>query len=319
MLYYNKNKPVFFLIVLINLFCSGTIAQNQKIIFQQNGIIATQSDSTVISGSIVLYDDLSTKWIKTELSKNSIKGDSLRKLLKSFIEESDIFNSSWSNTNIFPYPSQQFHTMLDSIPINLLYKSDFHMVPNTHLFSPFGWRRNRQHKGMDLDLNIGDTLRAAFSGKVRYSQFNKGGYGNLVIIRHFNGLETYYAHQDKLLVKPNDIVLAGDVIGLGGETGRAMGPHLHFEVRYKDVAFNPENIIDFKNDKIKSQNTYYLTKSDFKWVKAVNRKKYYNVKPGDVLGKIATKNKTTVKKILRLNPSITNPNSLKIGQKVRVR
>ena len=105
MLYYNKNKPVFFLIVLINLFCSGTIAQNQKIIFQQNGIIATKSDSTVISGSIVLYDDLSTKWIKTELSKNSIKGDSLRKLLKSFIEESDIFNSSWSNTNIFPYPS----------------------------------------------------------------------------------------------------------------------------------------------------------------------------------------------------------------------
>ena len=212
--------------------------------------------------------------------------------------------------------------MDDSIKINLLEESGFYMVPNEHLFSPFGWRRNRQHKGMDLDLDVGDTLRATFSGKVRFSKFNNGGYGYLVIIRHFSGLETYYAHLDKLLVEPNDIVLAGDVIGLGGETGNALGPHLHYETRYKDVAFNPVNIIDFELNDVKYINNepvYYLTKEDFKWVASASKKKYYKLKAGDYLGKVAEKHNTTVNKLLKLNPKVKINDILTIGQVLRVR
>ena len=135
--------------------------------------------------------------------------------------------------------------MTDSIVINFQ-PSSFFCAPVGKLNSPFGPRGRKQHKGIDTGLDIGDTLRSVFDGKIRYAQYNSGGYGNLVIIRHHNGLETYYAHLSKMFVKSGDIVSAGDVIGLGGETGNALGPHLHFEIRYMDNAFDPEKIIDLK-------------------------------------------------------------------------
>jgi murein DD-endopeptidase MepM/ murein hydrolase activator NlpD len=98
---------------------------------------------------------------------------------------------------------------------------------------------------VDLNLNVGDTVVAAWSGNVRYAKFNEGGFGNLVIIRHYNGLETYYAHLSKLLVQPNDEIKAGDVLGLGGNTGHSFGPHLHFELWFKGNAVNPIDYINF--------------------------------------------------------------------------
>lgn len=318
---YKKYSLLFTFFFLFSLISNS---QTKTPVFTQHDLKVKKNDSTIHFGKVVLYDDLSAEWIESEKSIILVKKDSIRELLKSKIQNSEIFNTNWSNSRLFPYPDQTFHLMEDSIKINLLEESSFYMLPNEHLFSPFGWRRNRQHKGMDLDLDTGDTLRAAFSGKVRFSKYNNGGYGYLVIIRHFSGLETYYAHLDKLLVQPNDIVLAGDVIGLGGETGNALGPHLHFEIRYKDVAFNPANIIDFDSNNVKYINNgvdpiYYLTKEDFKWVSAASKKKYYKLKKGEYLGIVAQKHNISIKKILKLNPSIKETDILQIGKIIRVR
>ena len=106
--------------------------------------------------------------------------------------------------------------------------------------SRYGYRKGRYHNGIDLNLRTGDTVKAAFSGRVRYAKWNDGGFGNLVIIRHHNGLETFYAHLSKHLVAPDQEVKAGEPIGLGGNTGRSFGAHLHFEVRFYDAPMNPE-------------------------------------------------------------------------------
>lgn len=124
------------------------------------------------------------------------------------------------------------------------------------ILSSFKYRGSRFHHGLDIDLNVGDPVKAAFDGVVRYAQYNKGGFGNCVIIRHYNGLETYYAHFSKIKVRPYQRVSAGEVIGLGGCTGRCYGPHLHFEVRFYDTAIDPAEIFDFENKKLKDENLF---------------------------------------------------------------
>jgi murein DD-endopeptidase MepM/ murein hydrolase activator NlpD len=118
--------------------------------------------------------------------------------------------------------------------------------------SNFGARWGRQHKGLDIKVYIGDTIRAAFSGKVRVVKYEGRGYGKYVVIRHYNGLETYYAHMSKQLVSEGDDVRAGDPIGLGGNTGRSTGSHLHFETRICGVAINPAVMFDFRNQDVVS-------------------------------------------------------------------
>lgn len=118
--------------------------------------------------------------------------------------------------------------------------------------SNFGARWGRQHKGLDIKVYIGDTIRAAFSGKVRVVKYEGRGYGKYVVIRHYNGLETYYAHMSKQLVSEGDDVRAGDPIGLGGNTGRSTGSHLHFETRLCGIAINPALMFDFRNQDVVS-------------------------------------------------------------------
>ena len=96
------------------------------------------------------------------------------------------------------------------------------------------------HPGIDIVLHTGDSVKAAWSGKITTAKKTSGGYGNLIVINHPNGLETYYGHLSKLLVSEGDSVSAGQVIGLGGTTGYSTGPHLHFETRYNGIPFNPE-------------------------------------------------------------------------------
>ena len=128
---------------------------------------------------------------------------------------------------------------------------DFCMPTDSRvLTSNFGARWGRQHKGLDIKVYIGDTIRAAFSGKVRVVRYEPGGYGNFVVIRHYNGLETIYGHMSKHLVKPDQEVRAGDPIGLGGNTGRSTGSHLHFETRLCGVALNPALMFDFRNQDV---------------------------------------------------------------------
>lgn len=208
--------------------------------------------------------------------------------------------------------------------------------------SRYGYRKGRYHNGIDISLNTGDTVRAAWSGKIRYAKYNDGGFGNLVIIRHHNGLETFYAHLSKHLVFPNDEVVAGQPIGLGGNTGRSFGAHLHFEVRFYDAPLNPEEIIDFEGKKLKDENLFVhkgvlrpgAKPSDYydnheghshtESIAAVSRAKtvtkgsYYRVKSGDTLSQIAAKNNTTVAAICRLN-GIKQTTTLQIGRSLRVR
>ena len=116
-----------------------------------------------------------------------------------------------------------------------------------HVTSPYGWRWGRMHKGIDLKLYVGDTVRAAFTGKISATAYQAKGYGYYVKIRHTNGIETVYGHLSRILVKPNQVVKAGDPIALGGNTGRSTGPHLHFETKLMGMTINPAEIFDFKN------------------------------------------------------------------------
>lgn len=196
--------------------------------------------------------------------------------------------------------------------------------------SHFGRRRRRWHYGLDLAQPTGEPIYAAFDGVVRISKRNKS-YGNLVIIHHANGLETYYAHMSQRDVAVGDHVKSGQLIGLCGNTGRSFGSHLHFEIRYMGNAMNPEDVLDCStHDLISHQLT--LTSNSFRKVgnsrvggkssggggTATNASSgWYRVRQGDTLEKIARRNGTTVKRLCQLN-GIKATSTLRVGQKLKV-
>lgn len=214
--------------------------------------------------------------------------------------------------------------------------------------SNFGSRWGRQHKGLDIKVYIGDTIRAAFSGKVRIVRYERGGYGKYIVIRHNNGLETIYGHLSKQLVEENQEVRSGEVIGLGGNTGRSTGSHLHFETRLCGVALNPALMFDFRAQDVtgdyyafnketydnestnatrlrgkQDSSTYASTNSSDDY--ATNKRttsgltdqiSYHKVKKGETLERIAKKRGVTVEKICKLN-HITKTMRLRPGQILR--
>jgi murein DD-endopeptidase MepM/ murein hydrolase activator NlpD len=185
--------------------------------------------------------------------------------------------------------------------------------------SRFGYRRHRFHYGIDIDLVTGDQVVSAFDGMVRVVRYDKG-YGNVVVIRNDNGLETVYAHLLRAMVDTNQVVKAGDVIGFGGNTGRSSGSHLHFEVRYLGAALNPESIIDFDTYKLIAD-TAFLTQSNFHYlhrIKADKNATYHIVRSGDNLSRIARRYGTSVNKLCYLN-GINENSIIRIGQKLRVK
>lgn len=210
--------------------------------------------------------------------------------------------------------------------------------------SNFGRRWGRMHKGIDVKVYIGDTIRAAFDGKVRIVRYEARGYGNYVVIRHNNGLETIYGHMSKHLVNENMNVKAGDPIGLGGNTGRSTGSHLHFETRLCGVALNPALMFDFKNqdvtgDSYMFRRASYTNESDranrlygktsdsydaadvnsnaAKSKNTSNRSKasvrYHKVKKGETLSSIAHKRGISVSKLCQIN-RISKNKKIRPGQ-----
>lgn len=176
--------------------------------------------------------------------------------------------------------------------------------------SNYGRRRRRMHYGVDLGYPTGTPVVAAFDGIVRISKSNAGGYGNLIVIRHDNNLETYYGHLSQRMVNPGQLVSAGDTIGLGGNTGRSYGSHLHFETRYLGTPFNPAKIIDFNNFTLISDTLYtsgegikVSTPSVAKKVETspAHNKVYHRIRDGESLSTIARKYRTSVSAIKRLN------------------
>ena len=261
-------------------------------------------------------------------------------------EADTVFTECWDNTCVNPYKIE-----LSKMPYRVtLWLADsvstFKCPYVRAVFSKFGWRKGRQHMGVDLPVNIGTPMYAAFDGRVRVAH-RMGGYGNVVIVRHDNGLETTYGHLSKFLVKENDWVHAGDVVGLSGNTGRSTGPHLHFETRYKGIAFDPQWIINFEKGELR-ENVFvlktkhlipgcqYVQSSDEeedaiyqtdeearleaeRLIAEMNARKYYTIRSGDTLGAIARRYGTTVTAICKLNPGMTGKTVLRVGRKIRVR
>ncbi|MBQ8220286.1 MAG: peptidoglycan DD-metalloendopeptidase family protein [Bacteroidaceae bacterium] len=219
----------------------------------------------------------------------------------------------WSNEYAHKYTNV---VMPDSLVIDL---TGFCMpTENTKVNDIFGYRprRRRMHYGLDVKVERGDTIRSAFDGKVRYVSYQRRGYGHYVVIRHPNGLETLYAHLTKSLVAENEVVKAGDPIGLGGNTGRSTGTHLHFETRLLGKALNPALMFDFPNQDV-TGDTYVYLKPKKKVYDPSDPDTYYKVRKGDSLGRIASRQGTTVKNLCKLN-GITTKTVLRPGQILRL-
>lgn len=232
----------------------------------------------------------------------------------------ELYGSNWDTRWVDPFRGGSKIEMPDSCAIDC---SAFTLPIDSQIkvTSKYGPRRRRMHKGIDLKVQVGDTIRAAFDGKVRIRNFERRGYGNYLVVRHPNGLETVYGHLSKSLVDVNTIVRAGDPIALGGNTGRSTGSHLHFETRFLGQALNPADIIDFENG-VPHQDTYVFhnikingRKSNI-YTSSSDQMVYHRVKSGDTLGAIARMYGTSVNELCRLN-GIKSTTMLRLGQSIR--
>ncbi|HCY80832.1 MAG TPA: peptidase [Xanthomarina gelatinilytica] len=223
-------------------------------------------------------------------------------------------------------------------PIHIQFKETNYVSPiprNKVITSRYGWRKGRAHKGIDIDLITGDSLYAMFDGVVRFANYSSG-HGRTVVVRHFNGLETVYAHLSRYGVKENDTVVAGSYLGKGGTSGNARGSHLHLEMNYKGIPVNPEYLLDFnENNEIRAKDIW-ITKTwtrpelhsserqskleifttEEEAIASMNREpKVYIVKKGDTLSKISLRNNTSITAICKSNHMKRN-STLRIGQKL---
>jgi hypothetical protein len=183
-------------------------------------------------------------------------------MASSLFKSDSVFIKYWDNKHLFVYKNVDFSGLPDTISLNLIRnKENFTFNWYGSVSSHYGSRWGRKHEGMDIPLHTGDTVVSSFDGVVRFAQYTNSGYGNCIIIRHLNGLETLYGHLSKIEVSENQFVRSGELIGLGGSTGRSTGPHLHFETRFQDYSFNPAKIIDINNRKL-VDSTMVFTKKD---------------------------------------------------------
>lgn len=184
--------------------------------------------------------------------------------------------------------------------------------------SEFGWRSHQPHYGIDLKLEKGDTICAVFEGVVRIAKYSPS-YGNVVVIRHQNGLETLYAHLSAISVSAGDVVDVGHLIGLGGNTGRSSGSHLHFEVRYLGEPIDPHFIFQIADDVFALQSwDVDLSKEAFQLASEARKQRYHKVRSGESLWLISQKYNVSVRKLCALN-GIGKKSTLRVGQKVRYR
>ena len=234
----------------------------------------------------------------------------------------ELYGSNWENRWVDPFRGAAKVNFPDSFAIDCSsFVYPIAIDSMARITSKYGPRRRRMHKGIDLKVLKGDTIRAAFNGKVRIKAFERRGYGYYVVLRHPNGLETIYGHLSKILVEENQIVRAGETIGLGGNTGRSTGSHLHFEPRFLGQAINPAEIIDFENG-VPHQDTYVFHNVKINgrrsniYTSSSDRLVYHRVKSGDTLGKIARIYGTSVNELCRLN-GLKSTSVLRIGQSIR--
>lgn len=286
---------------------------------------------------VVLYNNGTYRYVKDPL----------------LVAADSVFTECWDTRAVNPYREKP-DPIPDRFSIWVVDSLDSYACP--YVVRPrslFGYRHGRRHQGIDLPYPTGTPVPAAFDGRVRISDY-VGGYGNLVVIRHANGLETFYGHLSKRNVQSGDWVSAGDIIGLGGSTGRSTGPHLHFETRYKGAAFDPSWLIDFETGtlrhrllKVRSwyfnpnqryvqnvddEDEIFRTDEEDRLLAEEQAKKeaaaraaaeaaamrYHTVRSGDTLSAIARKYRTSVRELCRLN-GIKETTVLQVGKRLRVR
>ena len=221
-------------------------------------------------------------------------------------EEYDV----WNNTTINPY-NRSLVNMGDTIKIDI---SGYHPPCEGRVTSDWGFRKWKYHYGIDLKVYRGDTVKCAFDGTVRITRRERG-YGYFVVVRHNNGLETLYGHLDKILVKNDQEVKAGEPLGMGGNTGRSTGYHLHLEFRYLGNPINPHDIACYSTFAPKN-NVLFLSSDTFAYKKEIDKIRFWTVKSGDTLGRIAARTGVSINKLCALN-GIKRTTILRIGRKIR--
>jgi murein DD-endopeptidase MepM/ murein hydrolase activator NlpD len=247
----------------------------------------------------------------------------------------DIKSSHWDNTVFNPYKEVKVE-----YPFKINFTDSSYSSPilkDKVVTSRYGWRWQRAHQGIDIDLIKGDEVVSVLDGIVRFAQYNSG-HGKLVIVRHFNGLETAYAHLSSIVVKANDTVRKGQILGEGGATGNAKGSHLHLVASYHGVAINPEYLFEFGDTNKIRASELWVTK---KWTKPFlhsskrmtklelliseadalasleKEKRVYVVKKGDTLSRISRNNNVSIRSIC-IGNNIRSTSLLKIGQKLYI-
>lgn len=278
------------------------------------------------------HQELLASRAKSEDQIKLIEKNTFIDLIDEIEPEPDIYTEGWNSKRVNPFKES------DVPESKVIDVTDYFMPCPGQVTSNYGYRAKfgRMHKGIDLAIKSNDTIYAAFDGKVRLTNYEAKGYGNYVILRHPNGLETVYGHLNRFLVKPDQVVKAGQPIALGGSTGRSTGPHLHFETRYMGYAINPSAIFDFKNQTTHTD-TYTFSKSSYTqprnyaptttlaqnqdgntYKSGTSKKSTYTVKKGDTLSSIARSygmSATTLRKLNGLSKSA----NIKAGQVLKLK
>ena len=291
----------------------------------------------------VVGQDLMARQAPIDVKLRAVDSVSIHRLMQeeALLEPAGDLYQDWSHEFVTYNQTLPAEHRIDLRQFNMPCDS---RVVNSH----YGYRRQfgRNHYGTDIKVYMGDTIRAAFNGKVRVvlNQGNRKGYGKYIIIRHPNGLETLYGHLSKQLVKPDQIVKAGEPIGLGGSTGFSTGPHLHFETRLLGEKIDPEKLFCFEAGDVRGDfyifrrngRSQLMAAHDVNHLPEVSnetvskaeesrayqqqriasrssRSKVYKVRQGDTLTKIAKKHGLTVDRLCRLN-HISPSKALRPGQ-----
>ena len=248
------------------------------------------------------------------------------------------YYSIWDTHSVNPYRVDG-RSYRDSLKLKLtdLPRQRYAKMPlaTTPVTSGFAFRGYRWHYGMDLDLETGDSVKSAFDGVVRINAWDGGGYGNYILVRHYNGLETIYGHLSKSLVSVGTFVKAGQLIGYGGSTGRSTGSHLHFEVRYQGNPINPALMYDFPDYKLRKDN-FTITAALFNYYSRTigrgrSRSRHssssgrpsrarqvvsHKVRSGDTMSEVAERYGVRVSTLKKLNPGVK---TLQPGKKLRIK
>lgn len=219
---------------------------------------------------------------------------------------------NWNTDQIF----EQRAPIKDTVNLQLAWADCDHYMPICgHITSPFGVRWGRNHYGTDLKLQTGDPVASAFAGKVRISRYHRD-FGHVVVVRHPNGLETLYGHMSKRLVEVGDEVEAGDILGLGGSTGRSTGSHLHFETRYLGHPIDPAQVFDLEEGTLRS-NEFTITPRTVAAPLAAGST-HYRVRKGDTLYAISRRTGVPVSRLCKMNRINAN-GVLRVGQVLKIR